>query len=84
MIIAMGCDHAGFPLKAAVTEMLRKRGIEVIDHGCYRGEVVDFPDVAKKVCASVTEKKAQRQLPAIRQRVFERPAVMISIRRTSV
>lgn len=60
MIIAMGCDHAGFPLKAAVTEMLRKRGIEVIDHGCYRGEVVDFPDVAKKVCASVTEKKAQR------------------------
>lgn len=60
MTIAIGCDHAGFPLKAKVTAMLRERGAEVLDHGCYNGEVVDFPDVAKKVCASVTQKKAQR------------------------
>lgn len=60
MIIAMGCDHAGFPLKAKVTAMLQERGVEVIDHGCYDGEVVDFPDVAKKVCASVTGDKAER------------------------
>lgn len=60
MIIAIGCDHAGFPLKARVLAALKDRGVEIIDHGCYGGETVDFPDVAKKVCRSVTQKDAER------------------------
>ena len=60
MIIALGCDHAGFPLKKRVIDALEKRRIEVLDHGCYNGEMVDFPDIARRVCESITRGEAQR------------------------
>ncbi len=60
MIIALGCDHAGYPLREKVLADLERKGIKVIDHGCYSGEEVDFPDIAKKVCDSVLQKEADR------------------------
>ena len=50
MKISLGCDHAGFPLKQKMVEYLHSKGHEVIDNGCFEGEVVDFPQIAKKVC----------------------------------
>ena len=60
MVIALGCDHAGFPLKKRVIDALRERQIEVVDHGCYHGETVDFPDIARRVCESITRGEAER------------------------
>jgi ribose 5-phosphate isomerase B len=60
MKIAIGCDHAGFPLKGTVINGIEKLGHEVIDHGSYNPDPVDFPDIAKLVCTSVLNGGAER------------------------
>lgn len=60
MKISLGCDHAGFPLKQKMVEYLHSKGHEVIDNGCFEGEVVDFPQIAKKVCGYITDGTAER------------------------
>lgn len=53
MRIAMGCDHGGIVLKPAIVAELQKRGVEIVDKGCFDGESVDYPDYALKVAESV-------------------------------
>jgi ribose 5-phosphate isomerase B len=60
MKIAIGSDHAGFPLKAAVMKGIEDLGHGVIDHGSYDPEPVDFPDISKLVCASVLNGETTR------------------------
>ena len=60
MICALGGDHAGFPLKAHVKGVLEALGHDVIDHGCFTPDPVDFPDVARLVCDSVRSGRAER------------------------
>ena len=60
MKIALATDHSGFPMKAEVLAILKDLGIEVIDHGTWSVERVDFPDLARKVCASVRGGEADR------------------------
>lgn len=60
MIISLGCDHAGFPLKDRIVAHLKDRGHEIIDRGSYSEESVDFPDIAKEVCEDVRTNKAER------------------------
>lgn len=60
MKLAIGSDHAGFPLKASVLEYLEKEGHEVIDFGSYNPEPVDFPVITKKVCQAVLDEEADR------------------------
>jgi ribose 5-phosphate isomerase B len=62
MRIVIGSDHAGYPLKAAVVEHIRKLGHEVTDVGSYDDKPVDFPDIARLVTGAVTEKAADRGL----------------------
>lgn len=62
MRIALGCDHAGFPLKAHVRDVLEAHGAEVTDHGTHSADPVDFPDVAGVVCDAVTGGSADRGL----------------------
>ncbi|MDD3243327.1 MAG: RpiB/LacA/LacB family sugar-phosphate isomerase [Eubacteriales bacterium] len=59
MTIAIGSDHAGYPLKAKLLEELKKK-YDVLDFGCHSEEPVDFPDIAKLVCAAVLDGRAQR------------------------
>jgi ribose 5-phosphate isomerase B len=50
MRIAIGADHAGYPLNERVIEELRNSGHELIDFGTHDGSVPDdYPDYAKKV-----------------------------------
>jgi len=56
--IALGADHAGFPLKEKVREYLEDRGLEVEDHGPQSTERVDYPDSAEKVATRVAAKQA--------------------------
>lgn len=60
MRIALGCDHAGFPMKAQVLAVIRDLGYEVEDLGTHSADPVDFPDIARAVCDRVTTGKAER------------------------
>jgi len=51
--IAIGADHAGFEFKAAITEILQNKGLEVKDHGTYTKDSVDYPDFAHPVADAV-------------------------------
>lgn len=52
--LAIGCDHGGLELKNAIKEHLEGRGIKVVDHGIYEQKSVDYPEIALKVCGSIT------------------------------
>jgi RpiB/LacA/LacB family sugar-phosphate isomerase len=61
MRIAIGSDHVGYPLKAAVADYLRSLNIEVIDQGTFNDqEAVDYPDFARKVAMAVTSGACER------------------------
>ena len=60
MKIAVGCDHAGFPLKGVVVESVKAAGHEVIDVGTYSADAVDFPDFTKKVGEKIQKGEAER------------------------
>ena len=48
--IALGGDHAGYELKKKVVSILQARGYEVIDHGPFHSDSVDYPDFVHPVC----------------------------------
>jgi ribose 5-phosphate isomerase B len=53
MKIVIGSDHAGFELKETLREFLVLEGHEVVDHGTYSLDSVDYPDFAHKVANDV-------------------------------
>jgi ribose 5-phosphate isomerase B len=60
MKIAVGFDHAGFPLKKTVLDTIREAGHEPIDMGTDSTEPVDFPDYSEKVGRAVQSGQAER------------------------
>jgi ribose 5-phosphate isomerase B len=60
MRLVVGSDHAGWSLKASVVAHIKSLGHEVVDAGSYDDKPVDFPDIARKVCAMVTSREADR------------------------
>ena len=60
MRYGFGCDHAGFELKAVLTEELIAAGHEVVDMGTDSAERTDFPDYANKVAQAVSEGRVDR------------------------
>ena len=62
MRIAVGCDHAGFPLKAPAVEELKRLGHDVIDLGTNSEAAVDYPDFAQAVGEAVMRGEAERGL----------------------
>jgi ribose 5-phosphate isomerase B len=60
MRYAVGCDHAGFPLKATVVSELCTLGHEVMDMGTDSDEAVDYPDFAVAVAEAVADGRADR------------------------
>ena len=59
MKVAFACDHAGFPLKAAVVKHLKDMGHEVVDLGCYTPERVDYPVMGEKAARAVASGDCQ-------------------------
>ena len=62
LFLAVGGDHAGFPLKGPLIEFLRSQGHVVEDCGSYDPAPVDFPDIAKAVCDRVRDGRAARAI----------------------
>jgi ribose 5-phosphate isomerase B len=59
-VIALGADHAGWPLKEIVKEWLDGRGDEILDFGTHTADSVDYPDYATLVADAVSEGSAAR------------------------
>ena len=60
MKVAVGFDHAGFPLKQVVLDSVRAAGHEPIDLGTFSAESVDFPDYSEKVGRAIQTGEAER------------------------
>lgn len=59
MRVAIGFDHAGFPLRPAVLETIAALGGEVLDLGTSTGERCDYPDHAFAVAEAVASAEAR-------------------------
>jgi ribose 5-phosphate isomerase B len=62
MKVALGADHAGFPLKDAVRAAIEALGHEVVDRGTHSTEPVDFPDITQQTCEPVLTGDADRAI----------------------
>ncbi len=55
--VAIGSDHSGVALKAALRDHLRRRGLSVLDVGTEGSDPVDYPDIAAQVARLVARKE---------------------------
>lgn len=60
MRIAVGSDHAGFPLKEHLATWLAEAGHAVYDLGTHSTDPVDYPDYAAAVSQAVLDGRADR------------------------
>lgn len=60
MRIAIGADHAGFPLKQHLVLVLQALGHEVDDRGTHSEASVDYPGICADVGREVAAGRAQR------------------------
>ncbi|MBE6862320.1 MAG: ribose 5-phosphate isomerase B [Ruminococcus sp.] len=58
-MIAIGCDHAGCEMKAAIIDALSEKGFEFKDMGC-NGEPCDYPVIARAVCGEVLSGECEK------------------------
>lgn len=56
--VAIGSDHGGVTLKAALVDHLRKAGVAVDDLGTQGSDPVDYPDIAASVARAVARREA--------------------------
>lgn len=59
-IIAIACDHAGFPVKDYLCRVLRERGYKLADYGTNSEESVDYPDMIHPLASDISKGKIQR------------------------
>lgn len=62
MRLVIGSDHAGFALKRTVLDHLAALGHSVEDVGCHDDKPVDFPDIARTLCGTITSGQVERGL----------------------
>ncbi|RJP62492.1 MAG: ribose 5-phosphate isomerase B [Ignavibacteriales bacterium] len=60
MVISIGADHAGFKVKEMVKKILLEKGIEVIDHGTFTPDSVDYPDYIRPAALDVAKGIAEK------------------------
>lgn len=62
MRVAVGADHAGFPLKEPLIAELRRLGHDALDLGTNSEDSVDYPDFARAVGEALMRGEADRGL----------------------
>lgn len=60
MKISLGTDHAGFPYKEKVKELLHQLGHEVVDFGTNSEEPVDYPLFIRPAAQAVAKGECDR------------------------
>jgi ribose 5-phosphate isomerase B len=58
--IAIGSDHAGYPLKTHLAETLRSLGHDVVDLGTDSEDPVDYPPICAAVGHAVAKREVER------------------------
>ena len=58
LTVAIGTDHAGFPLKQPIIDLLESMGHSVLDFGCNSSDACDYPDFIRPTAESVPQGKA--------------------------
>lgn len=58
-MIAIGCDHAGYPLKLEIIEYLKENNLKYKDLGC-DGSSCDYPVIATRVCREIISGNCDR------------------------
>lgn len=59
-MISIGCDHGGLNLKENIKKYFDEKGLSYKDFGTYDEKSCDYPDIAKKVCESVTSGESEK------------------------
>lgn len=59
-MIALGSDHAGYPLKKEIIAHLEERGLEYKDYGCYDENSCDYPVYSKAAARAVANGECER------------------------
>ena len=59
-MIALGCDHGGFPLMKEVISYLESAKIEYKNFGAYSEESCDYPVFAKAVAKSILDGECEK------------------------
>lgn len=62
MRIAVACDHAGYPIKDDILNLLESLGLDVEDLGTFNQEPVDYPDSAEKAGKAILNGLADRAI----------------------
>jgi ribose 5-phosphate isomerase B len=62
MTVAVACDHAGFPLKAAILVAIADAGHESLDLGTNSITPVDYPDFTIAAGRAVLDGRAERAI----------------------
>ena len=62
MRIAIACDHAGFPIKDEIVNLVENLGHEVEDLGTFDQEPVDYPDSAEKAARAILSGQTERAI----------------------
>ena len=60
MRIAIGSDHAGFPLKLDLEQYLKELGHDALDLGTGSDEPTDYPPICADVARAVRDGRAER------------------------
>ncbi len=68
-MIAIGSDHGGYKLKEEIKRYLDEKQIDYKDFGTVSEEMVDYPEIAKKVAKSIQSKECDRGILICRSRI---------------
>ncbi len=58
VVVALGADHGGYPMKEKIKTLLSQLGYRYRDHGTFSTEAVDYPDLALSVARAVRAREA--------------------------
>lgn len=56
-MIAIGSNHAGYPLKEEIKKYLTEKGIAFKDVGVQKDEMIHYPEIAKRVSKAIQKKE---------------------------
>lgn len=59
-MLALGCDHGGYPLMQEVIKYLDEQGIAYENFGTFSEASVDYPEYARKVAQAVAAGKCEK------------------------
>jgi ribose 5-phosphate isomerase B len=59
-LIALGCDHGGYPLMKEIIKYLEDQGIEYKNFGTYSEESCDYPIFVKAVAKAIVTNECEK------------------------